>query len=310
MYTWLQFTEAIDALLLTNAQREGTQTGKALKVRMGAKKMQETTIRYRNGHQDLYTYSDLIPNGFASEGELPEDCEPRDCYIVGRIILPASNTVDTVNDQITVSSHGITAPTAVIEVQWGKFFNTGGSLPGGVVSNQTYFLRVVDANTLTLHTSAQGVIDNTGRVTLTGDGSGTTNLEYSYQRYRLNDMEWGSRYSMTNGQVCIDPHVGLISFNPNDSTFLVYPQLSVGADDNNRTWQIEINWDGVKLEWDDNDPTPFDDAAVEAIAAHVQTWFHQYVDQDLQQAAFSQNEFKNARADAYLKAKRQGETRS
>lgn len=310
MYTWLQFTEAIDALLLTNAQREGTQTGKALKVRMGAKKMQETTLKYRVGHQDLYTYSDLIPNAFTSEGDLPEDCEPRDCYLVGRIILAVSNTVDTVTGQITVPSHGITTPVAAVEVEYGLFFNEGGSLPGGVVTNQSYFIRVVDASTITLHSSAQGAIDNTYRITLTGDGSGTTTLEYKYQRYQLGDVKWADRQQMINGVVCMEPFTGLISFNPNEGQFLVYPQLSVGVDANNRTWQIEINWDGVKLEWDDNDPTPFDDAAIEAVAAHVQAWFHQYVDQDLQQAAFSKDEFKNARASAYLKGRREKETRS
>lgn len=303
-YTWGQFKTAVDDLILTNANRAGTEAAKLLKVKLGAKKMQECVDRYRVGHQEIYSYSDLSPQGFASQGDLPEDAEPRDAYMVGTINVTVSNTADAADDELTVTAHGITAATNVEEVEVGRFSNSGGSLHGGVVANQSYFIRVVDADTVTLHSSAQGAIDNENRVDITGDGSGTTTLKYGLKRYPLNLIRWTNRHELIEAAISMSGSSGFITFDPNSDTFISFPQVPVGPDDNDRTWSVEINWDGIKLEWDDNDTTPFDDEAVDGVAEYVNAWFLRLVDSDFQGADAAMKAHKNIKATSYLKGRR------
>lgn len=303
-YTWGQFKDAVDALILTNANRAGTETAKLLKVKLGAKKMQECVDRYRVGHQEIYEYSDLSPQGFASQGELPEDAETRDAYMVGTINVTVLNTVDAADDELTVTAHGITAATGAEEVEVGRFTNTGGALPTGLAANQSYFIRVVDADTITLHTNAQGAIDNENRVDISADGSGTTTLKYGLKRYPLNLVRWTDRHELIEAAVAMSGSSGFISFDPNSSTFLTFPQVPVGPDDNDRTWHVEINWDGVKLEWDDADETPFDDEAVDGVAEYVNAWFLRLVDSDMPGAEAAMKSHRNTKANAYLKGRR------
>jgi hypothetical protein len=308
-YTWIQFKDAVDSLLLTNADREGTQTAKALKVKLGVRKIQDAVDRYREGHQDLYGYSDVVPEGFASSGTLPDDCEPRDCYMVGRIIKTVSNTVDIADNELTVTAHGLTQATALEDVEAGRFTNTGGSLPTGVATGQSYFLRVVDANTLTLHASPQNAIDNENQVDITGNGSGTTTIAFGLKRYPVVPFPWSNRHELIEAVVCMTGDRGYIAFDPNSSDFLSFPQIPVGEDDNERTWELEINWDGLKTDFDDNDATPFDDEAVDAVAEYVMSYFQRHVDKDLAAAEVSMKAHKSAKADAYLRGRRMRDTR-
>lgn len=82
------------------------------------------------------------------------------------------------NDELTVTLHGITAPTTLDSVQAVSVGNTGGALHAGLGANTIYYARVVDINTLTLHTSRAGALANTSRVDVTGNGTGTTTLYY------------------------------------------------------------------------------------------------------------------------------------
>jgi hypothetical protein len=89
-----------------------------------------------------------------------------------------TNTVDTGLDQLTVTTHAITAATDIESVQAVTVRNSGGALPTGLSANTIYFARVVDANTLTLHTTRAGALDNTARVDITANGTGTNTLDY------------------------------------------------------------------------------------------------------------------------------------
>ncbi|MCI0362972.1 MAG: hypothetical protein L0219_03770, partial [Phycisphaerales bacterium] len=89
-----------------------------------------------------------------------------------------SNTVDTAGDKLTVSGHGISAATSAVNAQAVDVSNTGGALPEGLHANTTYFARVVDANTLTLHFTPQDAFNDTNRADLTANGTGTSTLNY------------------------------------------------------------------------------------------------------------------------------------
>lgn len=87
----------------------------------------------------------------------------------------------TTNDEITATGHGLTVPTSVDNVVRARVSNSGGALPAGLEASTTYdyYLRVVDANTLTLHTTAAGALANTDRVDITGNGTGTHSITWT-----------------------------------------------------------------------------------------------------------------------------------
>lgn len=85
------------------------------------------------------------------------------------------------NDEITATGHGLNAPSSVDNVTRAVVSNSGGSLPSGLTASTSYFyyVRVVDANTLTLHRSAAGALANTDRVDITSSGSGTHTITWT-----------------------------------------------------------------------------------------------------------------------------------
>ncbi len=307
-YTWQEFKEAVDSLLIVNSDREGTQTVKDLWVRQAVIRVERNIKKYQTGHQDLYTpgaSGNLTQNGLASQGSLPEGCEPRDCFILREHRATTSNAVDVTLEQITVTAHGITAATSLATVQRGYFTNTGGAVPAGVEEGATYYLRVVDANTLTLHLTAQNVLDNASAVDLTADGTGTTTLIWGQQRFSCGSVPWSGRNDLIYGTMCVNDLNGRITFDPNGLTFLVYPRLQeVNADGLNE--YLELNWDGIKIEFEDADPTPFDEQMTDTVAEFVQAKFARHVDRDLVAASAAEMEGKRALAGAYLDARRRG----
>lgn len=100
-----------------------------------------------------------------------------------------TNTVNTGTDELTVTSHALSAATPgdVDTVPAVSVRNSGGALPGGLAANTIYYARVVDANTLTLHTGRLGALSNFDRVDLTSNGTGTNVLDYIniYKRYAV-----------------------------------------------------------------------------------------------------------------------------
>jgi hypothetical protein len=85
-------------------------------------------------------------------------------------------------NRITATAHAITAATGVSDAQQ-VFLTTSGTLPGGLSASTqfAYFARVIDANTLTLHTSPIGAVDGSDEVDITSAGTGTQTLTYRVQ---------------------------------------------------------------------------------------------------------------------------------
>lgn len=75
-------------------------------------------------------------------------------------------------DQITCTAHGRKTGDPVTVA------NSGGALPAGLAAGTVYYVLVVDANTLSLHTSGPGSQEGTSRVNITDNGTGTQTLEF------------------------------------------------------------------------------------------------------------------------------------
>lgn len=88
-----------------------------------------------------------------------------------------NNAVDTTNDVLTTgSAHGIAAGTTTANVPRVSI-RASTTMPVGTVTGTRYYARIISTTTLSLHTTAQGALDNTSRVDITGNGSGAQ-LQY------------------------------------------------------------------------------------------------------------------------------------
>lgn len=78
------------------------------------------------------------------------------------------SSINTTTDQFTSASHGITTTTAV------TFWNSGGTLPTGLVEGTIYYVRSTGTNRFTLHTTSTDATNNTSKIDVSTSGSGTT----------------------------------------------------------------------------------------------------------------------------------------
>lgn len=102
-----------------------------------------------------------------------DSLQPHDSGGLQRFWLGTSKTMtvlSTVDDTLTISSHGLTTGEGPI-----LFTNSGGALPAGITAGVKYWAIVVDANTISLATSRANALSST-KVDITGSGTGTHTL--------------------------------------------------------------------------------------------------------------------------------------
>jgi hypothetical protein len=114
-----------------------------------------------------------------------------------------SNTVNTVNSQITVTAHGMSTG------QCCALRNTGGGLPAAspaLAANTPYYARVMDANTLQLYPTLTNEQADTAKITLTGNGTGTSTLDYivPVSAYNADVIPVSSAGSLSTGQFIVN----------------------------------------------------------------------------------------------------------
>ena len=81
-------------------------------------------------------------------------------------LTSGNSTVDLTNDRLTITAHGLATGTAL------KYTATDGTPITGITVGFTYYARVVDANTITLHTTPGNATAGTPTVDLTAIGAG------------------------------------------------------------------------------------------------------------------------------------------
>ena len=86
--------------------------------------------------------------------------------IITLTLTSSASTVNVSNDRLTITAHGMTTGTAL------KYNMTGGTAIGGISVGFTYYARVVDANTITLHTTPGNATAGTPTIDITDVGTG------------------------------------------------------------------------------------------------------------------------------------------
>ena len=87
-------------------------------------------------------------------------------------------------------------------------------------------------------------------------------------RWDTDPWPWSDRFALVKGTVAVNNNRGRICIDPQGYTGYVYPEVF-------DCWLMSIHWDGLKLEFQDQDETPFDEATAGAVAlfvkAHMKT---------------------------------------
>ena len=86
--------------------------------------------------------------------------------IITHTLTSSNSTVNISNEQLTITAHGMATGTAL------KYTATDGTAITGLNVGFTYYVRVVDANTITLHTTPGNASAGTPTVDLTAIGAG------------------------------------------------------------------------------------------------------------------------------------------
>lgn len=94
------------------------------------------------------------------------------------------------------------------------------------------------------------------------------------RRHPLNAFDWSDRFSLVNGKVGVNSGHGCVSIDPHGYTFYVYPEVK-------DCWVVSANWDGLKLEFQDEEQTPFDEAMTLVVAEYVQAKLAREVNRDV-----------------------------
>jgi len=92
-------------------------------------------------------------------------------------------------------------------------------------------------------------------------------------RKPLTPYPWGNRGDLIAGNTRISNCRYAMAIDPYGKQFTAYPALATG-------YQIELVWDGLKLEFVDADTVPFDEPFALAASKFVKAWINSEVDHD------------------------------
>lgn len=305
--TYAEFIAKVRGLLTVDANRKGAEELVTSLITLGILDLQHYIEAYRIGHKDTYEPGDFSTDWFASRGDLPAECYIRQCFVI-RAQSKTITSVSTNNNTLTVTDHKLTNPATETEVIVGIITNSGGAVPAGITESQAYFLRPSGTDAITLHLTALDAINGDAAVDITSTGTGTNTLTYRRTRHECLDVGWDSLQSLITGHLSVNDRLARIAIEPMGSVFYVFPAIKA-LDENGFSYQFELNWDGKKSEWEDNDTVKFtfDDAQV--VADFVASRVERRVKRDLPMSNSYAGSHALGRKHSYLDALDRGRSR-
>lgn len=112
-------------------------------------------------------------------------------------------------------------------------------------------------------------------------------------RYPVKPMEWADRHDIIEGRVAVNGGSGVSCIDPGSYTFYVYPEIF-------DCYVLSVFWDGLKLDFKDNEETPFNEMMADAVALFVQGRLARVVDHDLSMFGSYMAEFQKAKNTLYI----------
>ena len=156
-----------------------TKTGSPSNVNTTSNQLSLTTHGFATGDRVLYTVGTLaqeispanINTGsstitLTAHGYVTGDATTYGKGTITHTLTSSGSTVDTANNRLTITGHGMSTGTAL------KYVSTGGTAISGITVGYTYYIKSIDANTITLHTTVGNATAGTPTVNLTSTGAG------------------------------------------------------------------------------------------------------------------------------------------
>jgi hypothetical protein len=97
---------------------------------------------------------------------------------------------------------------------------------------------------------------------LTGISLIKLNDDGSFNRYDCVKHDWKLRHELTFGYTPLNDGNPRYAIDPEGYTFYIYPALEDGM-------MLALNWNGIKVDYRDDEEVPFDEGAVMAVAEFV-----------------------------------------
>ena len=135
---------------------------------------------FNSVHGTSYTTADLVINKAYADSNYQQKDVAGGGLRLGDEPASVSGytlTVGSLNlGNLVITAHGLAGSFTGAAFKW----NSTGTDPANVTTGQTYYIRVVDINTISLHTTSSGAINNTGRLLLSGGGGTMTIVDAAY----------------------------------------------------------------------------------------------------------------------------------
>lgn len=133
------------------------------------------------------------------------------------------------------------------------------------------------------------------------DCSGAARNPLNCKRFPLVDWPWESRMGLINAGVAVNNGQGKICFDAQAETFYVYPNV---RDCQN----VSLFWDGLKINFQDNEMTPFDEQMTLVVADYVKSRTSREIDKDLPLAESYDESYRKGRRLMFLNLKDRAQT--
>lgn len=121
------------------------------------------------------------------------------------------------------------------------------------------------------------------------------------KRYKLFDFPWEHRMALINAGVATNGGIAQICFDAQSETFYVYPNI---RDCQN----VSLFWDGLKVNFQENEMTPFDEQMTLVVADYVKSKTSREIDKDLPLAESYNNTYKSGRRLMFINMKDRAQT--
>lgn len=122
-------------------------------------------------------------------------------------------------------------------------------------------------------------------------------------RFPVDVMSWQDRFAMVNGTIPLNDNRGKFCIDPQAYTFYVYPRVF-------DCWLLSMFWDGLKLDFQDHELTPFTEAAASAVSYWVKRMIKLEVDNDIAKSREYHGLFREAVPLLYVNQKEKSSVKS
>jgi hypothetical protein len=123
------------------------------------------------------------------------------------------------------------------------------------------------------------------------------------KRFPLAAFPWKDRFNLVNNHTSVNDGHGRIAIDPYAYTYFVYPEVK-------DCWVVSVNWDGLKLEFEDDEATPFDEPMALVVAEFIQAKIAREVNRDVALHNSYMQSFERGRRDLYRTAQDRGRVKS